>query len=285
MKTFSKTPSEQEFKNVECALCKAGKSSTVWKNSTVPFVKCSKCGLVFQNPQPVEDELLKRYDNEYFDYEMENSDVFFRLMKLGLKDVGFFKIETDFFIRSDNEKPSFLDVGCATGRLLQYMRGRGWNVKGIEVCRPAAMYGINKYQLDIYPGTIETAGLPDKSFDVVHSSHLIEHLIDPCSFISETARLLKPGGLFIVVTPDISGFQAKLFGERWRSAIADHMYLFSGRTLRKLISMYGFRILKTATWGGLAAGTAPLPVKKAADKLAKRLGIGDVVCIMGMLKP
>jgi len=33
------------------------------------------------------------------------------------------------------------------------------------------------------------------------------------------------------------------------------------------------------TWGGLAAGTAPAPVKRFADRAAKRLGAGDVMLI------
>ena len=258
----------------------------MWKDSEVPFVKCTNCGLVYQNPQPAFEELIQRYDGEYFDYEIENRENFFNLMKLGLSDAGFFGIEKRFFQDGDNsENPVFLDVGCATGRLLLFMRERGWNVKGAEVCRPAAMHGIEKHGLDIHIGPVETAGLADSSVDVFHCSHLVEHLTEPSRFTAEAARILKPGGIFITVTPDVSGFQARLFKSEWRSAIADHMYLFSKKTLKTMLKNSGFRILKTVSWGGLAAGTAPPALKRTADRLAKRLGAGDVVCIMSMLKP
>jgi hypothetical protein len=84
----------------------------------------------------------------------------------------------------------------------------------------------------------------------------------------------------VATTPNIDGLQARLFRERWRSAIADHLCLFSKKTLRRLLAASGFRVLKTQTWGGLAAGTAPGWLKRSADLLAKRLGFGDVVLML-----
>lgn len=285
MKTFSKQPAETCLNRISCALCGSSESSKPWKNDSMQFVKCSNCGLVFQNPQPDPSELLNRYDDDYFDYEIGNEDAFFNLMKLGLADIGFFAEEERIIddYSASGRHPSFLDIGCATGRLIDAMRSRGWDVKGAEVCRQSADYGIRERNLNIHRGTVESAGYPDNSFDVVHCSHLIEHLTAPGVFMNEVARILKPGGLFIVVTPDISGFQARLFKSEWRSAISDHMYLFSKRTLKAMMEKNGFRIVKTASWGGLAAGTAPYLIKRVADKLVKCLGSGDVVCIMGMI--
>jgi len=91
---------------------------------------------------------------------------------------------------------------------------------------------------------------------------------------------LKPGGLFITTTPNSSSLQAKLFGKNWRSAIADHMYLFSLNTLTRLIKKQKFNILQTGTWGGLAAGIVPGIIKKPADILAKKFGFGDVMVVL-----
>ena len=287
MKTFSKIPAETGFNEVRCALCGSDRNKPLWPDNDILFVKCVDCGLVFQNPQPDSDQLLGRYDEEYFDYEIENENTFFNLMDLGLKDIGFYEIESRLLSEKipDNEAPLFLDIGCATGKLIFNMKKRGWAVKGVEVCEPAARYGIKQHGLDIHIGTLETAVIADSSVDVIHCSHLIEHLVAPEKFVEEAARILKPGGLFIIVTPDISGFQARLFKSQWRSAIADHMYLFSKKTLSGMLKNYGFSILKSVSWGGLAVGTAPAIIKKIADKLVKRLGTGDVICIMGMIQP
>jgi len=114
----------------------------------------------------------------------------------------------------------------------------------------------------------------------VHASHLIEHLNSPSSFLDEAARILAPGGLLALTTPNVDGFQARLFGSRWRSAIYDHLYLFSLRTLRELLEARGFVVMRSVTWGGWARGLRPAFVKGPMDALAKRWGFGDVMAIL-----
>jgi hypothetical protein len=46
----------------------------------------------------------------------------------------------------------------------------------------------------------------------------------------------------------------------------------------------GFVIEKTVTWGGLASGTAPAPIKRLFDRLAKKRGFGDVALIRAAKK-
>ncbi len=49
---------------------------------------------------------------------------------------------------------------------------------------------------------------PDESFDVVTATEILEHLISPLELIAEGARVLRPGGLFIITTPNVSHFYA-----------------------------------------------------------------------------
>jgi SAM-dependent methyltransferase len=144
---------------------------------------------------------------------------------------------------------------------------------------PSAEYARRERGLDVRSLPLEECRFPGGFFDMVLASHLIEHLNDPAGFAAEVHRILAPGGRFMVTTPNISGFQARLFGSRWRSAIFDHLYLFSVKTLSRLLTEKGFTLEGVFTWGGLAAGTAPAPVKRLADKTAKRLGLGDVMLI------
>ena len=282
MKTFSKSPAEKLKRRISCDLCGSDHASVLWSFDGWSVEKCKKCGLVYQNPQPDLSELRLRYDNEYFDYEICNEDAFFDLMTLGLSDVGFEDIEKECFGRSDANGPLFVDVGCATGKLLKHADSRGWRTMGVEICGAAADFGRKRRGLDIFTGTIEDACIDDSTVDLIHSSHFIEHLCRPSAYLKEAERILKPGGYMVTVTPNIDGFQAKLFGSSWRSAIADHMYLFSIKSLTAMMEKQNLKPVKIATWGGLAAGTAPAPVKKAADRLVKVFGWGDVVSILSV---
>ena len=276
MKTFSMKPAASEhFEEIGCPLCGSEHGRVKFALSDARFVRCATCGHVYQSPRPLFEDLRRRYQDTYFDYEIENEQAFFRLMLQGLGDIGFQRIEDSF-----NGSRRFLDVGCATGMLLEHMRGRGWNVQGVEICGPAASFGTERRGVSIEVATLEESGLPAQSFDVVHLSHLIEHVPDPRGFLAEAARVTRPGGYLVLVTPDISGFQAKLFGKKWRSAIADHLHLFSNRVLRRAVEEAGFSVVKKRSWGGIAAGMAPGWIKRSADTWAKRLNVGDVMIIL-----
>jgi 2-polyprenyl-3-methyl-5-hydroxy-6-metoxy-1,4-benzoquinol methylase len=275
MKSFSVGPRRERFRSIPCPLCGSGRSARRFEGRGYRFVTCLGCGLVYQNPQPLPAELPGRYGRSYFEYERRNEGNFFRLMELGLRDIGFPRLA-----ESLHRPRRALDVGCATGMLLESLRSGGWEVQGLDLCRQSARYAQAKRGVPVFVGTLEQACFPDSSFTLVHFSHLIEHLPDPAGFLREVHRILRPEGYAVVTTPNIDGLQARLFRERWRSAIADHLCLFSRKTLGRLLSDSGFRVLKIQTWGGLAAGTAPAWLKRPADVLAKRLGFGDVVLML-----
>jgi cyclopropane fatty-acyl-phospholipid synthase-like methyltransferase len=109
---------------------------------------------------------------------------------------------------------------------------------------------------------------------------VIEHVPDPRSFLRSVRALLEPRGFMVLVTPNTAGLQPRLFGANWRSAIADHVHLFSRRNLERMLREEGFEILQVQTWGGLGIGTAPAWIKRPIDRLAKRLGFGDVVLVL-----
>ena len=282
MKTFSVGPAgdsplwrRERFADVPCPACGSTRRRPRFRGKGCRFVTCRDCALVYQNPQPLFDDLKGRYGQAYFQYELANEANFHRLMELGLADV-------DFAGRTAGFPPGrrFLDVGCATGRLLEAMRERGWQVRGVDLCPESAAYGRNR-GVQVFTGTLEQARFAAASFQAVHFSHLIEHVPSPRALLAEVRRLLEPGGLAVVTTPNVDGLQARLFRGQWRSAIADHLTLFSVRTLRRLLEDCGFEILAVQTWGGLAQGTAPAWLKGPVDRWAKRRGHGDVVLMLG----
>lgn len=289
VKTWS-TPVIIEKKGaVPCILCGYQDFEPALDCEGFSFVRCTHCSLVQQNPQPDINATQARYadrsSQDYLSYELANEDTFLELQQKALKDGGFFINEQNIFNQyvSRGNPPRVLDIGCATGSLLAWLRDRGWDPLGVELCSPEADYGRRVRNLPIITGTIETAKLESSSVDVALASHVIEHVNNPRSFVTEAYRIIKTGGYFYITTPTIDGFQAKIFGSHWRSAIFDHLYLFSKKTLRTLLEEAGFTIEATVTWGGLAKGTVPQPVKIVADALAKRIQWGDVV-LMRCLK-
>ena len=285
MKTWSTPVVEEEQRPIPCALCGGERFKPALSCEGFSYVKCAACGLVQMNPQPAPADVQRRYGqsfgSDYLEYELENEAAFLNLQKLALADAGFDRVERDLMERGKipgGEAPRVLDVGCATGALLAFLRGRGWRTTGVEVS-PSADYACRQRGLDVRRQNLENCHFPDETFDLALASHLIEHLNDPGAFLSEIWRVLRPGAYIMLTTPNISGFQARLLGSRWRSAIFDHLYLFSKHTITAMLKTRGFITEGTYTWGGLAAGIAPAPIKTLADRAAKIMRVGDVMLV------
>jgi 2-polyprenyl-3-methyl-5-hydroxy-6-metoxy-1,4-benzoquinol methylase len=287
-KTWSTPVSSEENKTIPCTLCGGEVFKPCLSCEGFFYVRCTRCGLVQMNPQPLRREVERRYGEghgtDYLSYEIANEAAFLRLQELGLADGGFYDLEREIMAEG-SEPPAILDIGCATGSLLAVLRDRGWDTQGVEICTPEAEYARQERQLDVSNLPLEENHFPPASFRVVLASHLIEHLNDPGGFVRELRRIIAPGGHLFLTTPNIAGFQARLFGGRWRSAIFDHLYVFSVKTLSALLVREDFKVEQIITWGGLAAGTAPAPVKGIFDRWAKRFGFGDVMLIRATAEP
>ena len=113
-----------------------------------------------------------------------------------------------------------IDVGCAFGGnvfLLNHDFGREHDLEffGVDL-NPTEIYCCNlkkeKYQTGNFTFTVmsaESLDYPDNSFDILFSIEVLEHLQRPARAINEFYRVLKPGGLAIITTPNRSTLISK----------------------------------------------------------------------------
>lgn len=95
-----------------------------------------------------------------------------------------------------------LDIACGDGVGLSCFKQLGFAfVEGAEIADAkieiAKLIGYPVHRLDMH----KLDKLSDSSFDVVYSSHSLEHAYDPPRVLSEFHRILKPEGLLKVVLP------------------------------------------------------------------------------------
>ena len=129
------------------------------------------------------------------------------------------------------EIPKILDIGCCTGKALNLFAKHGdLDLYGIDI-RDEKVKGINFKACDIENDKIP---YPDNYFDFVYSKSVLEHVRNTDNFLHEARRVLKPGGVFIALTPDWAS-QYKYFWDDYT-----HVKPFTRKGLRDALKIYDF---------------------------------------------
>jgi SAM-dependent methyltransferase len=138
-----------------------------------------------------------------------------------------------------------LDVGCGSGAFLIQMRSLGWRAEGIDP-DPTAIASARKAGLAVTQATLADLdlGAHEGAFDAVTLSHVVEHLHDPAADLRRVNRLLRPGGLLWIATPNLEGLGLRRFGRDWLGLDPPrHLVLFTPASLERLVRVSGFEVL------------------------------------------
>lgn len=136
-----------------------------------------------------------------------------------------------------------LDVGCSAAFFLFVAKERGWQPQGAEIAKWAAEFSQKELGIDVFNGMLQDAKFPDGHFDVVFSSHVMEHIGQPLGLLKEMARVLRPGGAHLTVVP------TQFASPSWRLArrfIGDpppiHASFYNRETYAGFLKQAGLRV-------------------------------------------
>ena len=117
--------------------------------------------------------------------------------------------------RLKQKNAKVLDIGCGRGLLLRAFQRNGCDVTGTEFSDGACRFAREVLKLPVRVGLLPDLTFPDNSFDVVVMWHVLEHVSDPRPMVAEVARILRPGGMFLVAVPDFGSPEARLTQAGW----------------------------------------------------------------------
>jgi SAM-dependent methyltransferase len=141
------------------------------------------------------------------------------------------------------QNAEILEIGSGTGALLHELRTRGLRAQGVEL-RDAFIDQARAWYGDLPITRVTSLALPfrDKSFDVVMSFDVFEHIADSDGHLREVARVLRPGGSYVLQTPN--RWTNVVFETiRWRSLTAwkdEHCSLHTLAELDARLRRHGF---------------------------------------------
>jgi SAM-dependent methyltransferase len=141
-----------------------------------------------------------------------------------------------------------VDVGCGPGHTLAAAKRRGWDTVGVELVPSAAQEAIDTFGLEVHTSTLEESGLPERSFDVVAATHVLEHMQDGAAFLTSIGRWVKPGGHIFIEVPNWQSIDRRGNHDRWYGLRPlEHMGHYSPRTLAATMRRIGFKPVAVRT--------------------------------------
>ena len=221
-----------------CPACTAQAPTTlVLRVDRHRLVRCAQCAVVRVDPWPERDTLLRQYDRGYFqdanrgyrDYEADRpllrKEMARRVRAIERLGVG----------------PRWLDVGCASGVLLEVAMDRGLAASGIEPAASAAAVARARSGAPVLSAAIDEAVLPVASQDVISLFDVLEHVPAPWLALRRMRWALAPGGLLAVTVPDFGGWWARASAKHWPLLTPwEHVLHFTRRSLIGLLRRSGF---------------------------------------------
>jgi ubiquinone/menaquinone biosynthesis C-methylase UbiE len=251
--TAQAAPVSGQMETVDaCCICQSRDIQQV--DAACNFCQCRRCGYVFDNPRPCQEEIVEFYSQTgKYDSWVSESDARDRLWKRRLK-----------MLLRHRAEGNLLDIGTGIGQFLSHARLYFTSVSGTEVSKTGARIAQERYGLEVYVGSAEELSLPPASFNNITLFHVLEHVPDPAMLARKCHELLKPGGVLVIAVPnDVLAWGSAI--KRWGKKLGlkpfqkfsgvlgiakagasseIHLSHFTPAVLRMLLSNAGFLIVE-----------------------------------------
>lgn len=197
------------------------------------LVRCRECGHHYSSPR-ISGEDMRRYysqlNSEYYDEARSVEDGRVREHE---------RIRA--LVESLVPGGRVLEVGCGYGHLLSKFDPGRWERFGVDPSPRAAAQARAAYGLEIAEQFPKVGAYEAASFDVVLMFDVIEHLDDPAEVLGTVWDALRPGGVFVLGTGNVSSLNARFWRGRWGYYGSwEHISFYSPRSIRDFLRREGF---------------------------------------------
>jgi SAM-dependent methyltransferase len=247
-------------------------------------VRCVACGVTQTSPRPSGDALAAYYPEDYGPHRdaseepggnEEGAARRSRLRRWLKQRLGSRRI---WWTPDLPSGARVLELGSGAGHFVRHALARGWEVHAIEPAGEPAARLARDLRIRVHRESAEAIDVPAGSFDAAFAWMVVEHLENPLTVLRKIAVALRPGGYFVFSVPNAASWEFAVFRSRWYALqVPTHLWHFTPRTLRRLLSECGFtaervfhqKVLKNIT-GSLAYVGEDHP---AFAPLARRLAL------------
>lgn len=259
-----------------CPACRKGAyevaQSVVFTKDGFIHKICSSCGTVFISPRPNRALLLKYYSEaesiKHWATKLFPATVAQRREHVFAPRAW----EVRRVCEREGLAPKIvLDVGAGYGTFCEELIKLlpDTHVVAVEPSPYLALH-CRLSGLAVMMTSIEGMDL-NQEVDVVTAFELLEHLFDPHDLVEAARRVLVPGGLLYVTTPNVDGFELATVGSASENfGGPNHLQLLTPCALRVLLEAHGFEVLDLDTPGELDASIVRMEALRCHVDLSRQ---------------
>lgn len=239
--------------NRPCPVCAGEHAELVFQQSFQAFerggpidgydvVVCTTCGTAFADGIPAQSEF-----DEYY-RELSKYEYAYRGGKESQDDSHRLKGLAELLQSNIPDKSSrILEIGCANGRLLAYLKEAGYrDVRGVDPSPGCARAARLLYDISVETGTVFDLKRPDTGYDVVVTLGVLEHIRDLKQAVQNIRDVTSKDGRVFVGVPDASNLIAAQDAP-FQEFSTEHITFFSPASLQYLMEAGGFRTVSCAS--------------------------------------
>jgi 2-polyprenyl-3-methyl-5-hydroxy-6-metoxy-1,4-benzoquinol methylase len=235
-----------------CPLCGGTDRKLLSTRDQWEIVECTRCSMVFIGAELAYEEQAKNHD--WLDEHKKElsrrreKQPFMLFLSRCLRP---FRPDTNGRMLTQTlrwaRKGSLVDFGCGEGGFLVLALPH-FDVMGIELSPQGAHASRQKISAGrIFEGPVTEVAervLATESFDVVTQFGYIEHEWHPLAGLRAAWRVLRPGGITVIKTPNFASWNRHIRGENWCGYhIPAHCNYFTPHTLAEMLRKAGFEPL------------------------------------------
>jgi 2-polyprenyl-3-methyl-5-hydroxy-6-metoxy-1,4-benzoquinol methylase len=245
-----------DFVEVNCPACDSLKRNSKFTKKGFDFVECRECETLYVSPRPTVDMLI-HLSKTSKDQKFYNDFVFpasedHRRTHIFMPRA---RAVADLCEKYQTPRKLLLDVGAGFGTFCEEMKKLNFfeRVVALEPA-PDSAATCRKKGLEVMEMALEEIPSSENEISVITNFELIEHLFSPQEFVESCAKSLPTGGLLILTTPNIKGFDLATLGILSENILAPyHINYFHPDSLSVLLDRCGFDTVEVLTPGILDA--------------------------------
>ncbi len=234
----------------ECPHCGSVNTSLVGtKYLLMQLRTCSDCKLFFRWPKDNVEENYRFYNKQYRETGI-TVDLPSSVELQAMKATSFHDTDKDFrqrisLLKKHSADGTLLDYGASWGYVTYQLQEAGYNVIGFEIDKTRADYGCEYLNLNIISDRAQLNEMKS-AFDVVFTSHVLEHLPHLYSIFTDFHTLLRSNGILCIFVPNCTGIEgAEVFARKKAYAFGvKHTFAYTVDFFERNLLAYGFQILE-----------------------------------------